>query len=137
MEQRVLNFDVEEKQKDDDGSPESARFVEVCDLPYYTEPEAFYEARMQKGIRIGELREFACDVFEKKNDVLTVSDLKFAFLWMCPLSVNLGGNDHKVTVKKIHGSFILSCDCPAWIFNLGGNRICKHTNYVDNLMKRG
>jgi hypothetical protein len=136
MEQLPFGFS-DEKQEVEEKPVEPVRWIEVCDLPYYTEPKAFYDRRMQEKIRIGELREFACKLFEKENQALTMHDLKLAFLKMCPLSVNLGGNDHKVTVKKMHGQWMLSCNCHSWIFNLSGERTCKHTNYVENLMQRG
>ncbi len=116
---------------------EQVQWCEVCDLPYFTEPEVFYDRRMQEKIRIGELRDLACKLFEKENESLTVHDLKMAFLKMYPLPVNLGGSDHEVTVKKLYRKWILSCNCSAWIFNLSGERTCRHTSYVENLMKRG
>ncbi len=114
----------------------SAHYVEVCDLPYCSEPKPFYEARMEAGLRVTELREKACRLFEKPNNELTVRDLKLAFLEMCPIKVNLGGDNHQVTVKKLNGGWILSCNCRSWIFNLSGERKCKHTAYIENLMQK-
>ena len=114
----------------------SFHYVEVCDLPYCSEPDLFYWQRMKAGLRVRELRESACHLFGKQNDQLTVRDLKLAFLKMCPVKVNLGGDDHEVTVKKLKGRWILSCDCRSWIFNRTGDRRCKHTEYVESLMQR-
>ncbi len=113
----------------------STRYVEVCDLPYCSEPDLFYRHRMKVGLRVRVLREEACRLFEKKDDQLTVQVLKLAFLKMHPIKVNLGGDDHEVTVKKLNGCWILSCNCRLWIFNLSGNRKCKHTAYIENLMR--
>jgi hypothetical protein len=113
----------------------SARYVEVCDLPYCSEPKPFYEARMEVGLRVTELRETACRLFEKTNNELTMRDLKLAFLEMHPIKVNLSGNDHEVTIKKLNGRWILSCNCRSWIFNLSSDRTCKHTAHIDNLMR--
>ncbi len=109
--------------------------VEVCDLPYCSEPDLFYWQRMKAGLRVRELRESACLFFKKQNDQLTVRDLKLAFLKMYPVKVNLGGDDHEVTLKKLKGSWILACNCKSWIFNLSGDRKCKHTAYIENLMQ--
>jgi hypothetical protein len=113
----------------------SARYVEVCDLPYCSEPDLFYWQRMKMGLRVKELRESACRLFGKQNDELTVRDLKLAFLKMCPVKVNLGGNDHEVTVSKVNGRWILSCNCRSWIFNRTGDRRCKHTEHIENLTR--
>ncbi len=137
MEQMTLDLSGE---GEDEKVPESelpVGWVQVCDLPYCSEPRLFYDARMNAGIRIGELREEACRMFEKENEQLTVRDLKIAFLKMCPVEIDLEGRPHKVSVKKYGGVWILSCDCGAWIFNRGGQRRCKHTDHVDNLMERG
>jgi hypothetical protein len=112
----------------------SVHYVEVCDLPYCSEPRLFYQRRMEAGLRVTELRESACRLFGKENGQLTMRDLKLAFLKMCPLKVNLGGNDHKVTIKKHNGAWILSCNCRSWIFNQSRDRSCKHTKHVENLM---
>ena len=88
------------------------------------------------GLRVEELRENACRLFDKKDAQLTTWDLKFAFLNLYPIKVNLGGDDHEVTVKKVNGRWILSCNCQSWIFNLGGKRGCKHTEHIENLMAR-
>ena len=114
----------------------SARYVEVCDLPYYSEPDLFYRRRMEAGLRVRELRESACRLFKKQNDQLTVRDLKLTFLKMYPMKVNLGGDDHQVTVKKLNGRWMLTCNCRSWIFNLSGDRRCKHTEHIENLMQR-
>ncbi len=87
-------------------------------------------------MRVRELRESAYRLFDKRDDQLTVRDLKLAFLKMHPVRVNLGGDDHEVTVKKLNGRWILSCNCRSWIFNLGGDRRCKHTAYIEELMQR-
>ena len=113
----------------------SARYVEVCDLPYCSEPRLFYDARMEAGLRVKELRERACRLFAKQNDQLTMWDLKLAFLETCPIRVNLGGDDHEVTVKKLNRRWVLTCNCKSWIFNMSGNRRCKHTVYIENLMR--
>ena len=55
-------------------------FEEVCDLPYYTEPDVFYERRLRRGMRIRELRQYASSLFEKTDRELSVRDLKLAFL---------------------------------------------------------
>jgi hypothetical protein len=112
----------------------SARYVEVCDIPYCSEPDLFYRERLKAGLRVKELREKAGSLLEKDNDQLTVRDLKLAFLKLCPVKVNLGGDDHEVTIKKLNGSWALSCNCRAWIFNRDGARRCKHTEHVENLM---
>jgi len=118
-------------------SSDRYRYVEVCDLPYYSEPDLFYWQRMKAGLKVRELRESACRLFGKPNDQLTVRDLKLAFLKLCPVKVNLGGDDHEVTVKKLNGRWILSCNCRSWIFNRAGDRRCKHTEHVESLMKGG
>ena len=87
-------------------------------------------------MRVRELRESACRLFGKQNDELTMRDLKLAFLKLYPVRVNLGGDDHEVTVKKLNGRWILSCNCRSWIFNRTGDRRCRHTEYVENLMNR-
>jgi hypothetical protein len=112
-----------------------SRYVEVCDLPYCSEPDLFYWHRMKVGLRISELREGACRLFGKPNDQLTVRDLKLAFLKMHPIIVNLGGDNHEVTIKKLNGRWLLSCNCRSWIFNLSGDRTCKHTAHIENLMR--
>ncbi len=114
----------------------SFHYVEVCDIPYCSEPDLFYRQRMKVGMSVRELREAACRLFGKRGDELTLRDLKLAFLRMYHLQVNLGGEDHKVTVTKLHGQWILSCDCPSWIFNLSGDRSCRHTDYVEGLISR-
>ncbi|PJC28484.1 hypothetical protein CO053_04375 [Candidatus Shapirobacteria bacterium CG_4_9_14_0_2_um_filter_40_11] len=114
----------------------SDRYMEVCDLPYCSEPDLFYWHRMKAGLCVRELRESACRLFEKRDDQLTVRDLKFAFLKMYPIKVNLGGDDHEVTVKKLKGRWVLTCDCRSWIFNLSRDRRCKHTAHIENLMQR-
>ena len=113
----------------------STRYVEVCDLPYCSEPDLFYWQRIKAGLRVRALREGASRLFGKQNDQLTVRDLKLAFLKMHPVKVNLGRADHEVTVKKLYGRWILSCNCRSWIFNLKGDRRCKHTAYIENLMQ--
>ncbi len=114
----------------------SARYVEVCDLPYCSEPDVFYWQRMKAGLQVRELRESACRLFGKQNDQLTVRDLKLAFLKLWPVKVNLGGDDHEVTVKKLNGCWVLSCNCRSWIFNRTGDRRCKHTEHIENMMTR-
>ena len=81
-----------------------------------------------------ELREKACQLFQKQDAQLTLRDLKLAFLKLYPIKVNLGGNDHEVTVKKVDERWVLSCDCQSWIFNLNGERRCRHTEHIENLM---
>lgn len=135
MEQMNLDLNGEDEER----VPESevpAGWVQVCDLPYCSEPRLFYDARMSAEIRVTALREEASRMFEKENDKLTVADLKMAFLKMCPVEIDLEGRPHKVMVKRYGGEWILSCNCRAWIFNLSGRRACKHTNYVENLMRR-
>jgi hypothetical protein len=112
----------------------SARYVEVCDLPYCSEPDLFYRQRMEAGLRVSELKETASRLFGKQNDQLTVRDLKLAFLKLYPVRVNLGGDDHEVMVKKLNGRWILSCNCRSWIFNRTGDRRCKHAQHIENLM---
>lgn len=36
--------------------------------------------------------------------------------------------------RRADGSFVLSCDCPAWINNHTGNRTCKHTRVSSQLL---
>ena len=112
----------------------SARYVEVCDLPYCSEPDLFYRQRMEAGLRVKELRINSCRLFGKPNDKLTMREMKLAFLKMCPVKVNLGGDDHEVTVRKLNDHWMLSCNCRAWIFNK--DRSCKHTEFIENLMTR-
>jgi hypothetical protein len=107
--------------------------AEVCDLPYYTEPDTFYETRMRKGVRIRELRDYACRLCEKENEQLAVKDLKFAFLHLYPFVILIDGNNHEVTVKKYNGEWILSCSCKSWIFNQRERR-CKHTVHMEQMM---
>ncbi len=111
-------------------------YMEVCDLPYCSEPDLFYLNRMKVGLTVKELRESACNLFKKKDDQLTVRDLKLAFLKMYPLKVNLGGDDHEVTVKRLKGHWVLTCNCRSWIFKLSKDRSCKHTAYIESLMQR-
>ena len=112
----------------------SARYVEVCDIPYCSEPSLFYQRRIEVGLRVKELRENACVLFEKQDTELTVRDLKLAFLKLYPVKVNLGGDDYEVTVKKLKGRWLLSCNCRSWIFSRKGDRGCKHTEHIENLM---
>ena len=114
----------------------SARYVEVCDIPYCSEPALFYQRRIEVGLRVKELRENACCLFEKQNAQLTMRDLKFAFLKLYPIKVNLGGDDHEVTVKKLSRSWVLSCNCQSWIFRLKDDRRCKHTEHIEKLMAK-
>jgi hypothetical protein len=112
----------------------SARYVEVCDIPYCSEPVLFYQRRIEAGLQVKELRENACRLFDKPDAQLTVRDLKLGFLKLYPIKVNLGGDDHEVTVKKLNGRWVLSCNCRSWIFSLKGDRRCKHTEHIENLM---
>ena len=109
------------------------RYVEVCDLPYFSEPSDFYDRRMDEGMRIRELRFYAGFLFGKKPEEVDVKELKLAFLHKFPLEVDVYGSRHKVTLKKYNGEWILSCDCKAWIFNRGGRR-CKHTERMEQIM---
>ncbi len=109
-------------------------YMEVCDIPYCSEPGLFYERRIEAGLRVMDLRKSACSLFEKEDAQLTMRDLKLAFLTLYPIKVNLGGNDHQVTVKKINGSWVLSCDCPSWTYTRNSERRCKHTEHIENLM---
>jgi len=81
----------------------STHYVEVYDLRYCSESNLFYWRRMKAGSSVRELREYACYLFKKENDQLTVRDLKLAFLKMHPIKVNLDGDDHEVLVKKLKG----------------------------------
>jgi len=68
MEQLMLGI-AEDKTPDADEEPaEQVRWVEVCDLPYFTEPEAFYDKRMRERIRVRELRRFATSIFDKPKE---------------------------------------------------------------------
>jgi len=116
------------------------QYQEVFDLPYYTEPGVFYETRMRKAMRVRELRRYACEVFRKGPDMLTVQDLKLAFLHRFPFCILIDGNNHEVTVKKYNGEWILSCDCKAWIFNVRherNGRKCKHTEQMEKILGEG
>ena len=113
-----------------------ARYVEVCDLPYCSEPDLFYQRRIEVELRVKELRENACRLFEKQNAQLTIRDLNLAFLKLYPIKVNLGGDDHEVTVRKLNSSWVLSCNCRSWIFSLKRDRGCKHTEHIENLMAK-
>jgi hypothetical protein len=110
--------------------------VEVCDLPYCSDPDLFYWHRMKARLSVKELRKYACRLFRKENDPLTVQHLKLAFLRIYPIKVNLGGDDHEVSIKKLKGCWTLSCNCKSWIFNLSDERRCKHTEYIENLMQK-
>jgi hypothetical protein len=110
--------------------------VEVCDLPYCSDPDLFYWHRMKARLSVKELRKYACCLFRKENDPLTVRHLKLAFLRIYPIEVNLGGDDHEVSIKKLKGCWTLSCNCKSWIFNLSDERRCKHTEYIENLMQK-
>jgi hypothetical protein len=114
----------------------SARYVEVCDIPYCSEPALFYQKRIEAGLQVMELREKACHLFDKQDAQLTMKDLKLAFLKLYPIKVNLGGNDHEVTVKKVDERWLLSCNCRSWDFNLNGERRCKHTEHIESLMNK-
>lgn len=111
-------------------------YVEVCDIPYFTEPKVFYLKRMKENLTVRELRTFASGLFQKPYQELTVRDLKFAFLYKFPLPVDVNGSKHIVTIKKYNGEWILSCDCKAWVFNRNGRRY-KHTEYVEEILERG
>jgi len=37
---------------------------------------------------------------------------------------------YQVKYKKYNGKYILSCNCPVWIFNHRKNRTCKHTDEI-------
>lgn len=112
----------------------SGRYVEVCDIPYYTEPGVFYETRMRKGMRIRKLRSYAASLFGKGDEELTVRDLKLAFLRKFPFCILIDGNDHEVTVKKYKGEWILACSCKAWIYKRNGRR-CKHTEQMEKILE--
>jgi hypothetical protein len=114
----------------------SAHYVEVCDIPYCSEPTLFYQRRIGVELRVKELREKASRLFDKKDTELTIRDLKLAFLKLYPIKVNLGGDDHEVTVKKLNGCWVLSCNCRSWIFNRNGDRRCQHTEHIENLMEK-
>jgi hypothetical protein len=114
----------------------SARYVEVCDIPYCSEPVLFYQRRIGVGLRVEGLRVNACRLFEKKDTELTMRDLKLAFLNLYPIKVNLGGDDHEVTVRKLNDRWVLSCNCRSWIFNRNGDRRCQHTEHIENLMAK-
>ena len=114
----------------------SAHYVEVCDIPYCSEPALFYHRRIEARLLVKELREKACRLLDKQDAQLTMRDLKLAFLKLNPIKVNLGGDDHEVTVKKVNGLWILSCNCRSWIFSLKGDRRCKHTEHIENLMAK-
>ena len=114
----------------------SAHYAEVCDLPYCSEPLLFYQRRIEEGLRVKELRENACRIFGEQNDQLTVRDLKLAFVNLYPIKVNLGGDDHEVTVKRLNGRWVLSCNCRSWIFSLKGDRRCRHTEHIEKLMAK-
>jgi len=51
----------------------SAPYVEVCDVPYCSEPDLFYRRKIKEGLRVKELRESACRLFEKQNDQLSIA----------------------------------------------------------------
>ena len=114
----------------------SAHYVEVCDIPYCSEPSVFYQRRIKAGLQVMALREKACRLFDKQDHQLTLRDLKLAFLNLYPIKINLGGDDHEVTVKRVSGLWVLSCNCRSWIFSLRGKRSCKHTDYIETLMAK-
>ena len=114
----------------------SARYVEVCDIPYCSEPPLFYQRRIEAGLRVEDLRGNASRLFDKQDAQLTVRDLKLAFLKLYPIKVNLWGNDHEVTVKRVNGHWLLSCNCQSWIFSRKGDRRCKHTEHIEDLMAK-
>lgn len=56
MEQLMLGITEGEAPGVDEEPIGPVRYVEVCDLPYFTEPESFYYKRMQEGMQVRELR---------------------------------------------------------------------------------
>lgn len=84
---------------------ESVRYVEVCDMPYYTEPDIFYERRMQEKMHIRALRFYAAFLFQKLEEELTVREYKLAFLEKFPCVILIDGSPHEVAVKKHKGEW--------------------------------
>jgi hypothetical protein len=113
---------------------ESGRYVEVCDLPYYTEPDIFYERRIQENMPVKALRFYAAFLFQKPKEELTVREYKLAFLKKFPLAILIDGKAHQVTVKKDKGEWILACSCTEWIDSQKGRR-CKHTERMEKILE--
>lgn len=134
MEQLPFWFSMEEHEVDEK-PVEPVRYVEVCDLPYFTEPEVFYEKRMREKMTVRVLRSYASDLFQKPEHELMVRDYKLAFLHRYPFVILIDGNNHEVTVKKYNGEWILSCNCGAWVYNRNGDRTCKHTEHMEKILE--
>jgi len=108
-----------------------AKFIEVCDLPFCGEPRELFERRVViEEMKIDELRKKAAEILKKPMEKLTKEDYLITELELWPYPVNLNGNEYRVKYKKYNGKWILSCNCPAWIFNHSGDRTCKHTKAV-------
>jgi len=108
-----------------------AKFIEVCDIPFCGEPSELFEKRVIiEKVRIEELRKRAAEILKKPMDRLTKEDYLIVEFELWPYLVNLNGKEYRVKYKKYKGRWILSCNCPAWIFNHSGNRTCKHTKAV-------
>jgi hypothetical protein len=45
-------------------------------------------------------------------------------------------SDKVHTVKRWDDNS-LSCNCPGWVFKRGGNRSCRHTEYVEQMIRAG
>ena len=112
----------------------SGRYVEVYDLPYYTEPEILYERRMREKMDIKALRSYAASLFHKPQGELTVREYKLAFLKKFPCVVSMDRDPQEVTVKKHKGEWILACSCKAWIGN-GKGRRCQHTGRMEKILE--
>jgi len=108
-----------------------AKFIEVCDIPFCGEPSELFEKRVViERMKIEELRQKTTEILKKPINELTKEDYLITEFQLWPYSIRLNGEEHKVKYKKYNGRWILSCNCPAWIFNHSGDRTCKHTKAV-------
>ena len=107
------------------------KWLEVCDLPYCDEPEELYHKRVViEKMRIEELREKANQLLKKSLESLTKKDYLITEIWLFGYPVEGKHNTYWVGYKKYNEEYILSCNCPAWIFNHNKNRTCKHTKLL-------
>ena len=113
---------------------DSGRYVEVWDLPYYTEPEIFYDRRMQEKMDTKVLRSYAAFLFHKREEELTVQEYKLVFLKKFPCVISIDGSPREVTVKKHKGEWILACSCKAWM-DSGKGRRCQHTERMEKILE--
>lgn len=98
----------------------------------FNEPLPLKEKREEYGISLPSLYLEAKNFFGRepnKSDLVKYEILKIGF----PICLNK--ETYLVKYKKYFGKYILSCSCPAWIYNISKNRTCKHTFAVQNFLR--